>query len=189
MNKIRVILITILLTLIPSLIFGHEEMSLNGKWEYIITGEKVPPFQVTSGWEEVLVPSFIRIPADRTAWYRQTFSLPESFKDKVIKLRFEAVKVKTTVYLNGIYIGEYLGGFEPFDFDITKQVRLDKENELYVGVRGWSELLYEETGRKIQLGGPSAGINFSGIWGDVSLLAYNEVGIEDTFVITSLRKK
>ncbi len=60
MDKIRVILTTILLILIPSLVFGHEEVSLNGKWEYVISKEKTPPFQLTSGWKEVEVPSFMK---------------------------------------------------------------------------------------------------------------------------------
>ncbi len=56
-------------------------------------------------------------------WYHRTFSIPESFDGKRVMLHFGAVDYKARVYLNGAYIGEHEGGYTPFGFDITYNVK------------------------------------------------------------------
>lgn len=62
-------------------------------------------------------------------WYAKEFSLDEKFpKDKIL-LNFAAVDYKATVYLNGNYLGEHIGGYTPFSFEIEKFL---KENNLLI---------------------------------------------------------
>ncbi len=56
--------------------------------------------------------------AGRT-WYRKSFTLPDSYRDRKIILEFEAVRQVAEVYLNGQPLGTNKTGFLPFGFDLT----------------------------------------------------------------------
>ena len=57
-----------------------------------------------------------------TVWYRRLFSY-SSEADKTVILRFNAVNYKCKVFLNGELLGEHVGGFTPFEFDVTGQLK------------------------------------------------------------------
>jgi beta-galactosidase len=52
-------------------------------------------------------------------WYRKSFTLPETFKDKKVFIEFEAVRQIAEVYINGKLLGTSKTGFIPFGFDLT----------------------------------------------------------------------
>ena len=59
-------------------------------------------------------------------FYQKRFSFPKNlFEHQRIVLRCEAVTHFARVYLNGIEIGNHLGGFLPFEFEIGKELRTD----------------------------------------------------------------
>lgn len=64
--------------------------------------------------------------------YRKWFSLEENMRDKDVMLKFNAVDFRCVVYLNGTYIGEHVGGYSRFEFDITSSLREENELILYV---------------------------------------------------------
>ncbi len=64
------------------------------------------------------------------AWYRKSFSLPASFKDKRIYLEFEAVRQVAEVYLNGHPLGTNRTGFIPFGFDLTPHLRFGSQTNV-----------------------------------------------------------
>ena len=88
--------------------------------------------------DEILVPSDWNtqkpelIYYEGSAWYRTTFDydLPSN---KRLVLYFGGANYQTDVYLNGQKVGMHLGGYDPFNFDITELV-LPKENSLVVRV-------------------------------------------------------
>ena len=53
------------------------------------------------------------------ACYRKYFILPEDTKGKRIKIRFDGVYMNSSVYLNGIYLGNRPYGFSTFEYDLT----------------------------------------------------------------------
>lgn len=63
-------------------------------------------------------------------WFRKVFSLEKQEKKRYF-LYFGAVNYRSFIYLNGEYIGSHKGGFTPFNFEITGQVR-DGENKVVV---------------------------------------------------------
>ncbi|MEL6975614.1 MAG: glycoside hydrolase family 2 TIM barrel-domain containing protein, partial [Bacteroidota bacterium] len=65
-------------------------------------------------------------------WYRTTFDY-DMKTDHELFLYFGAANYQTDVYLNGEKVGQHLGGFDPFNFNITKQL-LPKGNSLVVRV-------------------------------------------------------
>lgn len=74
-------------------------------------------------------------------WYRKRFdisktSLREQTKDfgkTAYKLRFEGIYMDSTIWLNGVFVGEWKYGYSTFELDITDALK-EGENELVVRV-------------------------------------------------------
>lgn len=67
-------------------------------------------------------------------WYRKSFSVHDSLKNKFARLQFYAVNYIADVWLNGVYLGWHEGGFTPFSFDVSSAIRTDTVNVLAVRV-------------------------------------------------------
>lgn len=115
-------------------------LNLNGLWDYAITKKDAPLPKTFDG--KILVPFAIEsslsgvgktIKADQSLWYERKFQIPEDWKGKNVLLNFGAVDWKAEVFVNGNKIGEHTGGYTPFSFNITKNLK-DGENSLAVRV-------------------------------------------------------
>jgi beta-galactosidase len=73
-------------------------------------------------------------PATSVGWYRRVFELPASDAGKRISLQFDGAYRETLVALNGFYIGEHSGGYDPFSFDVTDFVNPGASNVLLIRV-------------------------------------------------------
>ena len=134
-------------------IFGRKKISLNGKWNYIVDVQeegyygyrmevrgrgffmnekpknpddlveydfdKAPQMNIPSDWNTKDDKLFFY---EGTIWFKKSFSYTINPQKKVI-LYFGAVNYESIIYLNGKLIGKHEGGFTPFNFDITKQIR------------------------------------------------------------------
>jgi len=58
-------------------------------------------------------------------WYARTFNIPEDFTGKTVFLKFGAVDYFCNVWLNGVEVGSHVGGYTPFEFNITNLVKED----------------------------------------------------------------
>ena len=119
----------------------------------------------------------------KMAWMRKTVHVPADWKDKQIKIHFEAVAGMTEVYVNGQKAGENFDLFLPFDIDVTNLVEAGGTAEILVGVR--SQWLFENdatVGRRIIPAGSMWGYHINGIWQDVYLVATPKVSITDVYV-------
>jgi beta-galactosidase/beta-glucuronidase len=68
-------------------------------------------------------------------WYRRTFNVPRSWRDRLILLNFNACDWETTVWVNGHHVGTHRGGYTGFSFDITEAlVSGAREKEVVVAV-------------------------------------------------------
>jgi beta-glucuronidase len=68
-----------------------------------------------------------------TIWYKKSFDFINSKNNNRVFLYFDAVNYQADVYLNGKKLGTHVGGFTPFNFEITDVVK-DKNNFLIVKV-------------------------------------------------------
>lgn len=118
----------------------QQWLNLNGLWDYAITKKNAPLPKTFDG--KILVPFAIEsslsgvgktIKADQSLWYERKFQIPEDWKGKNVLLNFGAVDWKAEVFVNGNKIGEHTGGYTPFSFNITKNLK-DGENSLAVRV-------------------------------------------------------
>ena len=67
-----------------------------------------------------------------TVWYQRDFSLDKSRNERYI-LHFGAANYEAVVYVNGEKVGTHIGGFTPFEFDVTDVVK-DGDNFVIVKV-------------------------------------------------------
>lgn len=145
---------------------GEEHRSLDGAWLFTIN----PKFDAADEtvWTNVTVPgNWDALPQFSRhrgkGWYRRTFEVPQSWKGKSIRLRFEAVYHDAEVTLNGTVLGTHSGGYTPFEFDVTKHLKYGEENSVTV----MADNTY----------GRGAWWHWGGISRSVNLLANNDVRI------------
>ena len=163
-------------------LYRESYVSLNGEWDYAISKESnfpkqydgkilVPfsPESKLSGVNHILQP-------DEYLFYHLEFVLEQDFiKDKVL-LHFQAVDQSCEVFLNGVCLGEHVGGYLPFSFEIKEHLK--DVNHLVLRVRDLSDTSYHARGKqKLNRGGiwytPQ-----SGIWLPVWLESVNNNYIE-----------
>ncbi|KRG16370.1 glycoside hydrolase family 2 [Virgibacillus soli] len=121
-------------------------MNLNGTWKFAFddhnVGEKGGWHEQPSFSTEIQVPFTYETKASGIGeekfhpyiWYQRTFEIPKDEIGKRAILRFQASDYVTKVWVNGRYIGEHVGGYAAFSFDISHAIDHTKENELVVKV-------------------------------------------------------
>ncbi|WP_188148855.1 glycoside hydrolase family 2 TIM barrel-domain containing protein [Haloferax sp. AS1] len=115
-------------------------------------------------------------PPDGTrGWYRREFTVPAGWDDGRLLLRFDGVYSHAWVYLNGSLVAEHVGGYTPFEADVTDAVNADRPNELAVAVSQQSKA--DDMGWQNVTGG---------ITRDVTLVSVPEVQFADFDVMTTL---
>ncbi|MCU0793659.1 MAG: beta-glucuronidase [Opitutaceae bacterium] len=76
-------------------------------------------------------------------WYERSFVVPRQVCAGRMELRFDAVAHHATVWLDGLLLGEYRGGFLPFVFDVTARVKVGATHRLTVRVNNmltWQDM-------------------------------------------------
>ena len=114
-------------------------------------------------------------PDDAVGCYRRTFSLPESWKGRAVRLRFEGVNNAAQVWLNGREVGYHESGFTAFEYDITPHLLFGKPNTLAVRVSKWTLTHDYDTDDVWFLGG---------IWREAYLYALPATRIDDYTIRT-----
>jgi beta-galactosidase/beta-glucuronidase len=150
-------------------------LNLNGLWEYAIapgTQDVAPEFH-----QQILVPfpiesalSGVKCPlqSDERLWYRRMFSVPPAWFEKRILLHFGAVDWEAKVFVNSRPVGEHVGGYLPFWFDIT-DVCESGENELVLSVWDPTDTFWQQRGKQVLKPKSIWYTAVSGIWQTVWL--------------------
>lgn len=108
-----------------------------------------------------------------TVWYHKDFNYSLS-KNRRLFIHFGAVNYDAKVYVNGVKVGEHVGGFTPFNFEITNEV---KEGANFVVVK--------VDNKRVKDGVPTLNTdwwNYGGITRDVNLIEVPETFIKDYFI-------
>ena len=112
-----------LIALFPFITFAQDSprktTSLNGEWQFHRDGSKeIKTVTLPTHWE-----THEGLKFDGIGWYEKTIELPELPAGRRLLLHFDAVATQATVYWNDVKLGEHLGAWTPFRFDVTEQVR------------------------------------------------------------------
>lgn len=159
-------------------------MSLNGVFQYAIKpssyewindydGEIIVPFAVESMLSKVQKPLY---PSERL-WYKKSFTLPDTMKNRNILLNFGAVDWQCKVYINKALVGTHSGGYCSFQFDITDYL-IDGENELVVCVYDPTDKGWQQRGKQVLKIHGFWYTATSGIWQNVWLEAVHKAHID-----------
>jgi beta-galactosidase len=107
--------------------------------------------------------------------YRRRIRLPESARGRRVFVDFEGVMTASTVWINGVRLGEYRGGFTPFSFELTHHVDFARDNVLAVEVDSRERPDIPPFGYEIDY------LTFGGIYREVSLRVVSPTFIENIF--------
>ena len=120
-------------------------LPINRNWRFHpskVEGAHLPSF-TDSAFERVVIPhtnvkqpwhNFDDKEYQFISTYRRRFQYPTAARGKRVFVDFEGVMTASTVWINGVPLGEYKGGFTPFSFELTPHLRINGENILVVQV-------------------------------------------------------
>lgn len=124
-----------------------EWKNLNGEWNFIFDdedeGEIKNYFKNFPIYKKINVPFTYETKLsgieDETihyiVWYNKKIKISKKqFQNNNIILNFEGSDYKTKVWINGNYVGENIGGYSRFSFDIEKYI-IEGENDITVRVQ------------------------------------------------------
>ena len=139
--------------------------NLNGRWDFAFDatnqGEQ-------GGWtrgtlpspRKILVPfswgselSGVPDSAD-IGWYARSVTIPSGWQGRRVYLVVGASDWRTSVWLDGVKVGEHQGGYTPFSVELTRNAKLGSAQRLveFVGHRARDESGRDAIGRDTALG-------------------------------------
>lgn len=138
-----------------------------------------------SAWQIISTPHTVELmPAEGSgcrnyqgiAWYRKKFVVPAELKNKDILIHFEAAMGKQIVYLNGNQVLEHVGGYLPFNVNLSdKGVQAGDSCLIAVMVDNSDDKNFPPGKRQYTLDFTYHG----GIYRDVWMIAKSSIGITD----------
>ena len=142
--------------------------NLCGSWDYAITKTAEKPSFFNG---QILVPFSPETPASGVnrkvgpgdwLWYHRRASFADA-PGRVL-LHFGAVDQRAVVWVNGVEAGSHVGGYTPFEMDITDVLDGDREAEILVCVRDETEASPLARGKQTTKRGGIWYTPQSGIW-------------------------
>jgi beta-galactosidase len=125
-----------------TLIVGTDDnsISLNGTWKFLASNTLTESDALISNfdsWDNLEVPGNWDTQEAYSEYvgkgfYQKNLVIPKTWKNKQIRIKFDAVYETSKVWLNGELLGTHQGGYLPFEYNITNLVNTEKPNVLVV---------------------------------------------------------
>ena len=153
---------------------GRMILPINRNWRYnrsVVAAAHEKNFD-DSAFESVVLPhtnvplpwhSFDDKSYEFVSMYRRRFKLPAEARGRHVFVDFEGAMLASTVWINGVRLGEYKGGYTPFSFDLTPHVDFAGENVLVVDLDSTERPDIPPFGYQVDY------LTFGGIYREVSL--------------------
>lgn len=127
------------------------------------------------------------------AWYQRDLQVPRSWSDERIVLRFDSATHAATVWIDDTEVAQHVGGYLPFEVDITELVSAGASYRLTVAVDNrltWAtippgEIVKTSTGRDKQTYLHDF-YNYAGLHREVWLYTTPRSFIQDVTVVTDI---
>jgi hypothetical protein len=95
------------------------------------------------------------------AWYKKAITIPKAWSGKRSFVTIGASDWETTIWLDGVLVGKHQGGYTPFSFELTPNVKYDTPQQLVIRV--------DDKRRDFTLYGKQGYGNARGIWQTIYL--------------------
>jgi len=179
-------------------ITGRDTESLNGKWNFAAdlydtcrrahwynqkrfddNGREFPLDFDWEGWDRIKVPASWNLEKPELLYfegsgvYTRTFRYIAKTNCERVFLRFEGSAYRTTIFLNGKFIGTHDGASTPFNVDISDVVQSENRIVVVADARRLHERIPMEN---------TDWFNYGGIYRDVYLVRVPPVLIKDWFI-------
>jgi len=153
---------------------GRIVLPINRNWRYnrsVVAAAREKNFD-DSAFESVVLPhtnvplpwhSFDDKTYEFVSMYRRRFKLPPEAHGRRVFVDFEGAMLASTVWINGVCLGEYKGGYTPFSFDLTPHIDFAAENVLVVDLDSTERPDIPPFGHQVDY------LTFGGIYREVSL--------------------
>ena len=97
------------------------------------------------------------------AWYKKTINIPKTWSNQRIFVTIGASDWETTIWLDGVLLGTHHGGYTPFSFELTNNVKHSTPQTLVIRV--------DDKRRDFTLYGKQGYGNARGLWQTIYLEA------------------
>ncbi len=167
-------------------------LNLNGTWEFRFDKDDAGIDQAwakggTAFPRSITVPfpwgsklSGVESEAD-IGWYRRTIRVPAEWKGKRVFVVVGACDWHTTGWLDGRGLGNFQGGYTPFEFELTPHVKWGQEQHLVLRVN--------DTPHPFKLEGKQGYGPAKGIWQTIYLEARPQVALETVHFLPDIDAK
>jgi beta-galactosidase len=165
---------------------GRMILPINRNWRYsrsFVAGAHDLNFD-DANFDSVVVPhtniklpwhSFDEKSYEFVSIYRRRFKLPPEARGRHVFVDFEGVMTAATVWINGVRLGQYKGGYTPFSFELTDHLDFAGPNVLAVDVDSTERPDIPPFGYQIDY------LTFGGIYREVALRVVPATYIENIF--------
>ena len=147
-------------------------LNLNGPWSYSVRDSDTDYLKPETHDGKILIPFSLEsslsgvmraFTEKEILWYEKEFEIPKDWKGKNILLHFGAVDWKCILYINDEKVGEHIGGYSAFYFDITPKLKEGK-NRIILKVLDPTDMNYQPLGKQTLSPGSIWYTPISGIW-------------------------
>ena len=119
---------------------NDKKISLKGTWQFLASNTMDETEVLTQNYKEW---DTLKVPGNwdtrkryaeyvGKGYYQKDFKLPANWKNKQVRLKLGAVYQTAKVWLNGDFLGTHVGGYLPFEFNITKKIKKEGVNSVVV---------------------------------------------------------
>ncbi|MEN8194044.1 MAG: sugar-binding domain-containing protein, partial [Bacteroidota bacterium] len=157
---------------------SRDVKKLNEGWQFTLAKEELDFINLTdTSWKSITIPHTWNNKDIQTArrvhygtgWYKRELAVSDEDTDKQHFLKFEGVGQYAEVYINNRYVGEHLGSYSAFVFNITDFLKQDEPNTLLVKVNNELTESYPKDNFLFGI--------YGGIYRDVSIITTNDLHI------------
>lgn len=151
---------------------------LNDAWQFVLLEDEIDYISLSDTlWQDVQIPHTWNnkdIQSGKsvhygTAWYRRELNIEGGSMDKQYFLRFNGIGQYAELFINGKYVGQHLGGYSAFVFNITRFIDFDKTNIILVKVNNELADSYPKDNFLFGI--------YGGIYRDVSMISTGNIHI------------
>ncbi len=122
----------------------RELIRLDGLWRFAIDDAATPePWagELETALEAPVPASYNDVFADQAirdhvgwVWYQRTVRVPRGWAGERVVLRVDAATHEGVIYVDGTKVAEHVGGYTPFEADVTDLARAGQEVRITIGV-------------------------------------------------------